>query len=299
MIDRADVVSVKGTDNHIAARLANKRWRLLHPGVYLVGCAPPTWEQRALAGVRACGGDARTSHSTGVAVYGLDGCEENGVIHVTMTQADRPAPDGVRVHRSRRPLKGTRTVRGIPVASVERSLLDYGAVADDLAVERAVESALDRHLTAERRLWAVLTQEGGRGVPGSARLRRVLLNRPRGLPAKSVLEIEVGHLLKSGGLGHFVRNLPVLNGKFKIDAAFVDETVAIEADSRQFHSTKTQRANDKARQDELEAAGWHFERITFDDVHLDPDDTLAHVRAALEARSNGGANAVLRSSTSA
>ena len=68
--------TVGGTDNHIAVRLAEKRWQLLHPGVYLVGCAPRDVGATALAAVLACGGDARTSHETAAAVHGLDGAEE-------------------------------------------------------------------------------------------------------------------------------------------------------------------------------------------------------------------------------
>jgi very-short-patch-repair endonuclease len=177
-------------------------------------------------------------------------------------------------------------------------LLDFAATADVATLEQAVESALDQHLTAERRIWECISKEGGKGVPGSARLRRVMLERPNGPPAKSVLEIEVSHLLRRADLQNFVRNYPVLDGKYKIDDAYLAERVAIEADSRRWHSTKTQRANDRKRRAELQAAGWHFESVTFDDVHLRPAETVARIRAALEARA-ADPTVVLRSSTSA
>ncbi|MEY2424622.1 MAG: hypothetical protein QOI61_194 [Actinomycetota bacterium] len=283
VIDRADVLRAGGTDHHIAVRLRSKRWQQLHPGVYLIGAAPATWEQRVFAAGRACGGAAFATGATGLALYGVDGIERSGEIQVAVTQSDRPSPKGVRVFRSRRRLVGKRVIDGIPRASVERCLLDFAAFANEFDVECAVESALDQHLTAERRIWECLTKQGGRGVPGSARLRRVMASRPRGLPAKSVLEIEVGHMLRRHGLGSFVRNCPVLDGKYKVDAAFVDEKVAIEADSRRFHSTRTQRANDRRRQEEIEKAGWQFERVTFEDVHLDPVGTIARIRSALGA----------------
>jgi very-short-patch-repair endonuclease len=294
VVDRADVFRVGGTKHHIDTRLDAERWQQLHAGVYLIGAAPPTWIQRAFAAVRACGSGAFATGGTGLLLAGVDGPAE-GEIEITMTQADGPVAKGVHVYRSRRKLRGTRVVDGIPRASIERCLLDFAATADEADVEIAVESALDQHLTAERRIWECMTREGGRGVPGSARLRRVMLRRPQGLPAKSVLEIEVGHLLRRSGLGNFVRNYPVLNGKYKIDAAFVAETLAIEADSRKFHRTRTQRDNDNRRQGELEAAGWHFERVTFEDVHLRPQETVARIRAALDARAND-ATIVLRRS---
>lgn len=284
VVDRADVRRAGGDDRHVFVRLRNRRWRQLHPGVYLIGCADPTWEQRAFAATRACGPRCFVAAGSGLALYGVDGPQREGDIVVTMTQADGPTPSGVKVIRSRRPLRNTRVIDAIPRASVERCLIDFAATAPAKTVEIAVESALDRHLTAERRIWECLSKEGGRGVPGAKRLRLVMLNRPAGLPAKSVLEIEVGHLLQNAGLRHFVRNYPVLGGKYLVDDAFVAERVAIEADSRQFHSTKCQLERDRARQGEIEAAGWHFERVTFDDVHRRPTETVARIRAALDAR---------------
>jgi very-short-patch-repair endonuclease len=298
VVDRADVFRAKGTDRHIFVRLRNKRWQQVHPGVYLIGAEEATWQQRAFAAIRACDDGAFVTAETGLALYGVDGAERAGDIVVTVTQTDRPSPDGVRVLRSRRPLPGARVVDGIPRASLERCLLDFAATADEATVEEAVESALDEHLTAERRIWECITKEGGKGVPGSARLRKVMLERPDGLPAKSVLEIEVGHLLRGADLRNFVRNYPVLDGKYKIDDAFVAEKVAIEADSRRWHRTKSQRERDRRRQAELEAAGWHFERVTFGDVHLDPVGTIKRIRAALEAR-GADPGIILRRSTSA
>ena len=144
-----------------------------------------------------------------------------------------------------------------------------------------MESALDRQLTMESRLWETLVREGGKGVPGSARLRRVMLLRPQGSPAKSVLEIHVGHVLVAAGLGHFIRNLPVDDARSKIDAAYLEELVAVEADSKQFHSTRTQRARDQERQTRLEELGWFFVRVTFEEAYGDPDGFVRRLREVL------------------
>ena len=84
----------------------------------------------------------------------------------------------------------------------------------------------------------------------------------------------------------------------EIDGAFVVEHVAIEADGRRWHRTKTQRARDRSRQSELEGAGWHFERVTFEDVHLNPTATIERIRTSLSARTVA-ATTVLRTSTTA
>ncbi len=299
VIDFADVVRAGGTHHHVETRMAAARWLQPHPGVYIIGCADPTWEQRVRAALKACGEGAYPSHETLAALHRLDGAEEREEIQITMGQSQRPVPEGVHVFRSRRPVTETRRVRGLVGTSIERCLIDYSSVADAVAVERAVESALDQRLTAETRIWRALSLEGGRGVPGAARLRKVMLTRPRGLPAKSVLEIELGHVLIAGGLGHYVRNFPVPRTKYKIDAAFVDDLVAVEADSRRFHSTKTQVERDARRQEALEAMGWHFERVTFDQVYRDPAGTLVRIRTALADRRAARSKTVLSTSTPA
>lgn len=260
----ADVKAVKGNGHNVTARVGRKQIQRPHVGVYLFRTGKPTWLQRAQAGFKYLGPDAAATHEAGAVLYGLD-VDEPEVIAFTMTQAHNPSPEGIHVYRSRRKLTRTRLLHGVRVASVERVLLDLASVLKGEALERAVESALLKQLTTEERIYMTIVEEGGRGVKGSKALWELMHARPKGRPARSVFEIRTGHALRGGGLGHFVRNYPVMvDGElFEIDKAFVDEMVAVESDGAAFHSTRTQREKDKRKQQKLEAAGWRFRRVEY------------------------------------
>ena len=65
---------------------------------------------------------------------------------------------------------------------------------------------------------------------------------------------------------------------FEIDLAYVSTLGAIEADSRRYHGTATQKAKDRRRQGKLEAAGWTFVRVTWADVFGRPRWVIEQIR---------------------
>lgn len=289
LIALSDVRRVGGTKDRANARVARKQWQRPQRGIYLHRGAPPSWAQAVRAAILYAAG-AVASHRSAAFLLGLD-AEPVGV-ELTVTQSDRPSPKGVHVYRSRRPLTRVRRINGIPVTSVERTLIDLAAVLDLEPLERSVESALLQRKTTEERIYVALIAEGGRGVRGTKRLWRLMHDRPRGRPARSVFEIRTTHLLRDGGLTGFVRNYPVLvdGESFEIDNAFVDEMVAIEADGAAFHSTRTQRERDARRQRKLEAVGWRFRRVAYVETITGRDQLVADVRALLMNTSMGRCN---------
>jgi hypothetical protein len=99
--------------------------------------------------------------------------------------------------------------RRVPVTAVNRTLIDYGAVAPPLLVERAVEDAFRRGSTSEGALRRRLAHVGGRGCRGSGVLRKVLDLRPEGRPARSGFEVMLLDVVREYGLPMPVRNYPV------------------------------------------------------------------------------------------
>ncbi|MBA2608682.1 MAG: DUF559 domain-containing protein [Actinobacteria bacterium] len=283
LVALADVRRIGGSKDKANARVGRKQWQRPQRGVYLHGAAPPTWMQAVRAAILYVLG-AVASHRTAGFLLGLD-VEPVGV-ELTMTQADRSAPKGVHVYRSRRGLTGVRRVGGIPVTSVERTLIDLAAVLGLEPLERAVESALLRRKTTEERIYVALVREGGRGVRGSKKLWLLMHDRPRGRPARNVFEIRTTHLLRAGGLTGFVRNYPVVvDGEaFEIDNAFVDEMLAVETDGAAFHSTRTQRDKDARRQSKLETAGWTFRRVPYVETIVGREQLISDIRSLLRNR---------------
>jgi hypothetical protein len=164
-------------------------------------------------------------------------------------------------------------------------LVDYAAVASRVLVERAVEDVLNRGLSTETKVWRGLVEHGGRGVTGTKRLRSVLLARPSGRPARSILEILVGHVLERAGITGSVRNHPVtIGGKnYEIDRAWLDARVALEADSKSWHGTATATARDREKTDALESAGFSVVRTNWDETVNHPELLIAKLELALRS----------------
>lgn len=117
LFTRGDVFDCGGSQKAIDVRLESGRWRQIHPGVYLLGAAPPTWLQSVRAGVLAAGEDAQASHRCGLVVWGADGLRV-APVEIVVPYLDGPAPKGVIVHRSRR-IEPVSVIQGIPVTSIE------------------------------------------------------------------------------------------------------------------------------------------------------------------------------------
>jgi len=290
LLTRVDILRAGGTDKYIAACLERRRWQQLQDGVYLTGSSPPTWLQRQLAACLAAGPNAVGSHRAAVAVWWLDGGRES-VVELTAAQPYCPRPHGVVLHRTIRWDPVDRTVhRLIPVTSVNRTLIDYGAVAPRLLVERAVEDAFNRRLTTEGALRRRLAQVGGRGCRGAGVLRRVLDERPLGKPARSGFEVILRDLLRQFGLDDGLwRNYEIRDktGRIvaEVDLADPIRRIALEADGGRWHTTRRARLRDLERQELLESLGWTVIRFTWDEVVHHPERAIARVRTVLCASS--------------
>lgn len=73
VVNRSDVMSLGATDRFIANRLTRGCWQQLHPGVYLIGAAPPTWAQAVRAAIEGAGEGAVASHRAALKLWDLDG----------------------------------------------------------------------------------------------------------------------------------------------------------------------------------------------------------------------------------
>jgi hypothetical protein len=284
ILTRVDVLRMGGTDRCISIRLQRHQWLQLFPGVYLVGSGPPTWLQRQYAACLAAGPDSVASHRGAVALHQLDGYNE-GVVEITTTQTACPRPHGVVLHRTLRWDESDLTVRRlVPVTGINRTLIDYGAVAPRILVERAVEDAIRRGLTNEGALRRRLAQIGGPGCRGSGTLRWVLDHRPEGRPARSGFEVMLLDVIREYGLPMPVRNFPVVhNGVIvaELDLAYVPQMVGLEANGARWHSTRRAVARDEERLGMLRDIGWAIHGFEWDEVIRRPDISASRIRAAL------------------
>src|SRR6478735_4202698 len=142
VFDRSLAVELGFTKEQRAQRIQRGRWQELHDGVYRMAGAPHTWRGDQLAAVLAAGTRAAASHRGAAAVWDVPGgCTAKP--ELLCLRWRRPRREGLIVHETKllRPWDTT-VIDAIPVTTIERTLLDLGAVVRPAVVERAVEAAL-------------------------------------------------------------------------------------------------------------------------------------------------------------
>jgi len=139
LTDRATVLALGGTDRIITSRLQGGQWSQIHPGVYLIDVTPLSWHGRLRAATLAAGEAALASHRAALVLWGMEGIS-SAPLELTVPVGRLPKPEGVIVHRTRRPIPPA-VVEGIPVSSAERTILDAAWALPPLIVEQAYETS--------------------------------------------------------------------------------------------------------------------------------------------------------------
>ncbi len=287
-LDLAQATGAGLTQAQVNHLVETHHWQRPHPGVYRTGSVPPEWEDKVRAACMAAGGDSRAMGRAAARLHGLDGAEGHGIIELTVPKGHGPVPKGVKVHETRRIDPAlTATIRGIPVSSINQTLLEYAwLIRSDLPVERAVEDAFRRKNTDEGPLRRFLAR-CGKGVNGVTHLRSVLDKRPEGRPARSGFEVIVLDILREHGLPLPVRRPLVAvppDQKFELDLAYLAEKIDIEPMGEKWHATAHQRRADAERRRILETLGWIIIEVWWDEAIHRPHEVAARVRHALAAR---------------
>jgi hypothetical protein len=168
---------------------------------------------------------------------------------------------GVLVFRSAS-LDEPTVLRGIPIITPARTLLDLAPRLGERALARAVREAVRLGLTSIEAIADCVGRHPGRR--GSRRLATVLA-RYSDLPlerARSGAEVRALEVLRAAG-----RPLPRLNVRIageEADLSWAAERLIVEIDGGPFH---LDRGEDARKQAAWENAGWTVRRISSDDVY--------------------------------
>lgn len=290
---RHALVTIDMLDNEGIGRAVRERWisqgRLVavHPAVWRIAGAPVTWEQRVLAACLWGFPTALASHRSAARLHDLDGIHgaDAEVVEISVTPRRAKPFAGVRIHETKLLDPEPEFVRRIPVTSIERTLVDLGAVVSRFAVEHGLDSALRRGLTSVELLEAHLDEVGRRGRNGAGVLRELLAARAPGVGPESVLERKFLRVLERAGIP-----APVLQYELhdqqgglvaRIDAAWPPRRVGAELDGLRHHSGRIQRERDLHRQNAVVLQGWTLLRFTWEDVRDRPEWVVATVHRAL------------------
>jgi hypothetical protein len=246
-------------------------------------------EGRWLAAVLACEPHAVLSHRTAAALWGLVREDRQWPVEVTSPRKTK-STSAIRRHYGSPTTDEIGVRRGIPVTSLERTLLDYAAQRPGEPLDAALREAEYLHRIRPGDLFGYLERQRGRR--GAARLRDCLLRLeqgPRGR-TRSRLETKFAVLLSRAGLPPPALNaLLDLDGrKIEADCLWRAERLIVELDGRRAHGTKSAQASDSRRDRLLQEAGWRVVRLTWQDLEA-PEALILELRRLLAESVSGGA----------
>lgn len=260
----------------------------LFPGVYAVGRPQIGQEGLWIAGVLAAGtGGVLAGRSAGAAWGfmkirpGVDVIRQGAGWSVRrpidLEGKVRSIPLSIRRTRSL-PDRDVRLLRGIPMVSPARCLLDLAASLTPTAFRHAYLEADRLRFLEEEDLADCVAR--GRGRPGAAAYRAMYIDRvPDIQRAKSLLEGLILDVCRRDGVEAPEVNV-VIEG-YEVDCVWRGRRVAIELDGYRFHRGLEKFEADLARNNRFGALGWKLLRFTWRRVTREPDQVLEELRKAL------------------
>lgn len=253
----------------------------VHRGTFRHAAGEDTWRTQLTAACLACGPTAVASARSAGRLWGLRDVPRWRP-EVTVLDTTKPRLRGVVVHRTDRlDAVDVSRVDGISVTSPARTLLDLGALLPRPVLTPVLEDATFRRLLVIEDVLSILERLGGPGRRGTAALRGAVDDAVVTGRLESRLELALARLLEIAGGPPPVRQYDVaLAGgvRARLDFAWPDRRLAVEADGRRWHSTKRDFDRNLVRSRALEASGWRVYPFGWTDVHHHRAATLAELR---------------------
>lgn len=240
-----------------------------YPGVYALGHAKLTLHGRWMAAVLACGPEAVLSHQSGAALWDLRGAP-SGPIDVTAPGKRRQA--GIRAHTSG--VIERATADGIPVTTLERTILDTAATLSAQRLRTLLEQVQYRGLLHPERF---ARHRGHRGLkPVLATLKSLSDEAPW---TQSELERRFLELVRTANLPAPQVNVVVAG--FVVDFCWPAQRLVVEVDGYKHHSAHSAFEQDRRKDIRLTLAGYRVVRITYARIVHHAAELIAELRGLL------------------
>jgi very-short-patch-repair endonuclease len=177
---------------------------------------------------------------------------------------------------------------GIPVTTPVRTLRDLAGRVHPKKLSQVCDRMLSTRILRLETLHGALGDLPLRGgAPGTAEMRRLILDRPDGYrPADSNLELRFEEIIDEVGEVPFERQVEVGDDEGPIGRVdFLDRRlrVVVEVQSHQFHTGLVDAARDAERIRRLRRAGWTVVLVTDEEIWHRKAEVVARVRAARAA----------------
>jgi very-short-patch-repair endonuclease len=260
-ISRRQLLDVGVGRGAIESWLRTGRLHRIHRGVYALGHPVISLRGRWIAALLACGLNSVLSHRSAGVAHGL--IEDDQLIIDVTTTGGRGRLEGVRVHRGRR---DAARADGLPVTTVERTLLDLAAVLTERGLERAVDAAIrNGHRPPTRRR---------RGVKGAATLTALSRRNQQGHTiTRSELEERFLRTIRRARIPEPDMNTEVAG--FLVDAVWREANLVVELDGARYHDQPGVTRRDRRRDAALTIAGYRVLRYGWDDLADAPAELTA------------------------
>ena len=282
---RSQLLEAGVTDAKIAHRLETGHLDRVFRRVYRVAGSEQTWRSDLMAGLLYCGPGSALSHRTAARLHELLRLPELVEICTPRRRRARELPDSWVVHTSVVfPRADLIRVGELTCTSVERTLIDLGAVVSPRRVGHAVEEALRSDRTDLALLKYVHQRRRGRGRRGAGVLAGVLDELGDAARVESPLERDFLNLMLSTGLPAPVTQHVIEDGDDfvgRVDFFWPDHDLVVEVDGHAYHATRDQRSSDSSRQNRLTALGYTVLRFTSDQLRSDRLEIVATMTRAL------------------
>lgn len=255
------------TDRQIRRCVAEGRLVDSGYGVFRVGGVPPSFEADVLAALLEFPGEAWASHHTAGRLQDLRVWARDQRIELTRPTVLSATRSGARVHRSTRILDHHVTVvRGVPCTTASRTLFDLARTTGEARLRRGIDRGLNLGICTMGSLYQVHYELGGRGRPGTRRMRAVLADLGRDhVPPESELEVVGMALLDGLGFEWQVEISDERGYIRRVDGLNRAASLVLELDGRQ-HRREPQLSLDRSGDRRLRALGLEVVRLDWDDV---------------------------------
>lgn len=259
-------------------------WTQIDTQIYrLTGC-PPSAEASLMLAVLAAGPGAAVARWSAAALWGLPGfnLEPAHVVRSKSTNSARTAHS--LTHESRRlPGDDVVVLRGLPVTTPARTLVDLARTTHPDRSERILDAAWSRNLLDFDSVQACCERLGSKGRPEVIIVRGHLSKRGRAwTPPASNLESRLNQILEQHGLGSVRRQVNLGGKRWLGRVDFLHESgLIIEVQSELHHAALTSREDDQLRLAALEAAGFSCLEVWDNEIWTRPNQVVARIRSAI------------------
>ena len=248
----------------------------LHQGVFALGHRRIGIRGEWMAATLACGPDAYLSHGSAAQLWGIRGSRRP---HEVLRVSGHRRPHGVWLHQTRSlPNEDVTIEAGIPVTSIERTIMDNAGRLDERQLEHMIVDAERSGRLVWRELHRVIEQ--GNGRKGLRRLRRVVARvDPRAADTISPLEVDFLSLCQKAGL--LLPQVNVMVEGHLADFYWPRAKVIVETDGYAYHKDRAAFERDREVTVALTAAGYTVHRATYRMLQRDPGPFLALIADSL------------------